>query len=77
MNTLLIADESLVLLPECEASVGPANGERLDDRVPFHLSDLVGASSDLEVRDDCALVAHKNDTGQVGRNGQHNVDFAV
>jgi len=74
---LLVADEAVILLPEGQATVGPADSEGMDRWVPFHLSDLVLATGDLEVRHEGALVGHKDDAGRVGGDGEHHVDLTV
>lgn len=74
---LFVTDETVILLPESETAVRPADGEGVDDRVPLHLGDSVLVASDLEVGDNGSLVTHENDAGRVGGHGQHHVDLAV
>ena len=64
-------------MPKGEAAVRPADCQSLNHWVPLHLGHSVLASSDLEVGDDGALVAHENDTGQAGGHSKHHVDLAV
>lgn len=77
VDALFIANKTVILLPESETAVRPANGEGVDYGVPLHLGDRVLVASNLEVGNNGSLVAHENNSGRVRGDGQHHVDLAV
>ena len=74
---LLVADEAVVLLPESDTAVRPADSEGVDHWVPLQLRDLVLAAGDLEVWDKGTLIGHKDNAGCIRSDGEHDVDLTV
>ena len=74
---LFISGQSVVLVPERNAAVLPADSEGMDHGVPFHLDNCVLASLNLEVGHNGSFFAHENDSGFVCGHGQHQVALVV
>ena len=74
---LLISDEAFIFLPECEATIRPADGKRLDNWMPFHLRDLIITARYLKIWNDRTFITHENDARQVCCHSKHHVHFAV
>ena len=77
LSYLLISGEPVILVPERDAAVLPADCQAVRDWVPFHLHNGVLASRNLEIGHDCAVLAHKNDSGLVRCHRQDHVGLTA
>jgi hypothetical protein len=74
---LVLSGHSLVLVPESHATVGPADGERLEDWVPLHANRLGLAALNLKVGHWDSLLVNEDDAWLICCDCENHVEIVV
>ena len=77
MQNFIFSGHSLILIPKCDATVRPTDGERLENWMPFQANRLSLSSRDFKVWNLLPLFINENDSGFAGGNGEDHVEIVV